>query len=117
MSFSFVRFVCSIQKHYFLAVETGALLPVLLALASSALRSSAATLQADLTALETSLASILSTIWDPRESEWKVEKREETASRERGEWIEPGPVEEGMERVLRPTLAKGKWRIGVLDVV
>lgn len=98
-------------------VETASLLPILLSLSSSSLRASATSLQTSLTELEAIVVAALTSLWNWREAEWKIELSEENRLRERGEWVEIGPMEEGMERVLKPVKAKGKWRIGLLDVV
>lgn len=96
--------------------ETATLLPVLLSLSSTAHRTAATTLQSALTDLERSLAQQLDTIWNWREEEWKEEQVEENKLKERGEFVQPPPVEEGMERIKRPVMVKGKWRIGLLDL-
>lgn len=98
-------------------VETATLLPILLSLFSPSLRAAATVLQASLTALEVAISITLETLWKWREAEWRSESIEEHRLRETGEWIERGPVEDGMEKVLKPVRAKGKWRIGLLDVV
>jgi hypothetical protein len=96
--------------------EVGALLPVLLMLASSAHRSAATTLQRELSDFELQLRQMSDKIWSWREREWIDEKREENALRMRGEWVEKPPAEEGTEKVERPKIATTKWRIGLLEV-
>lgn len=96
--------------------ETSALLPILLTLGSSAHRSAATTLQAELSTLEEFLRASSDAVWSWREREWVEESKEEQQLRERGEWVEKGKPEEGTERVERPKVAKEKWRIGLLDV-
>lgn len=98
------------------AAEVGALLRVLLTLASSAHRTAAVALQRELTEFEQRLQTVSDIVWTWREREWAEEKREENAQRARGERVEKPPVEEGTERVGRPKLATTKWRIGLLEV-
>jgi len=107
-----------------LAAEVAGLLPILLTLSSSSHRSSASELQSALTAFEAFLVSLVNRIWLPREQEWKAEQVEEQQIRDKGdasllaEWeARPKPIEGEAEtkRVERPTLAKVKWRIGMLS--
>ena len=102
--------------HTFLADETAALLPIFLTLGSTAQRTAATTLQQELSTLETFLQKTSDTVWKWRETEWAEERKEENEQRERGEWLEKPPREEGTERVERPKISKEKWRIGLLDV-
>lgn len=90
---------------------------MLLTLGSSAHRSAATTLQQELSALESFLQESSDVVWKWREVEWAQERREESEQRERGEWVEKPPKEEGTEKVERPTMAKEKWRVGLLDVL
>ncbi|GAA5833802.1 hypothetical protein JCM3766R1_000102 [Sporobolomyces carnicolor] len=107
-----------------LQAEVAGLLPILLTLSSSSHRSSAFELQSALTAFETFLSSIVDRIWLPREKEWTAEQVEEQAIRDKGdaallaEWeARPKPIEGEVEtkRVERPSLAKVKWKIGMLE--
>jgi len=104
--------------------EVACLLPILLTLSSSSHRSSASELQSALTAFESFLVSLIDRIWLPREQEWKAEQVEEQQIRDKGdtsllaEWeARPKPIEGEVEtkRVERPTLAKVKWRVGMLS--
>ena len=95
--------------------EVSALLPILLSLNSTPQRNAAQALQATLNELLAFLDKELSTNWDWREAEWLAETRDEQDQRERGVWLEKGPVEEGTERVLRPAWPKKKWRVAILD--
>mgnify|MGYP001565638340 CR=1 FL=1 len=96
------------------SVETAALLPVLLSLASTPHRTAAAALQDALATLEVQLGAQISAIWSWREVEWKQEKADEVAARDRGEPVEKREVEEGRERIERPKLASAKWRSTIL---
>ncbi|GAA5975319.1 hypothetical protein JCM5350_006430 [Sporobolomyces pararoseus] len=107
-----------------LQAEVAALLPILLTLSSSSHRSSAFELQSALTAFESFLSSLVDRIWLPREKEWKEEQAEDQQIRDKGdasllaEWeARPKPIEGEPEtkRVERPTLAKVKWKIGMLE--
>ncbi|KAK4705712.1 elongator complex protein 1, partial [Phenoliferia sp. Uapishka_3] len=94
--------------------DTAALIPALLSLATTAHRSAAVEVQAALSALESSLATQLETIWVWRETEWAEEKAEEVAAKDRGEIIEKREVEEGLERVERPKLSTTRWKSSIL---
>ncbi|GAA5870104.1 hypothetical protein JCM1840_003583 [Sporobolomyces johnsonii] len=104
--------------------ETAALLPILLTLSSSPHRTAASSLQSALAALESFLASTLSTVWTWRELEWRAEQQEEQRIRDKGdaalltEWearAKPVEGEDETRRVERPVVPKGKWRVGMLD--
>lgn len=97
------------------SAEASSLLHILLTLSSSSHRTAATALQSELSSLEDFLAASIVTVWTWREEEWAEEKREEIKEKERGEFVEKGKPEEGTERVERPKLAKGSWRIGLLD--
>ncbi|GAA5832721.1 hypothetical protein JCM11251_005735 [Rhodosporidiobolus azoricus] len=107
-----------------LQTDAAALLPILLTLRSSDHRSAAIELQTSLSSFETFLSTTLSTIWDPLEQAWRSEAEEDQRVRDSGdpvrlaEWeARPKPIEgeEETKRVERPTLPKGKWRLGVID--
>lgn len=108
-----------------LQTETSHLLPQLLLLSSNASstnsphQSAAINLQKSLAEFELFGRESLDRVWGWREVEWKEEKSVEDGLKERGEYVQPAPEEkeEGRERVERPTMAKEKWKIGLLDVL
>ncbi|GAA6006180.1 hypothetical protein JCM11491_002062 [Sporobolomyces phaffii] len=106
-----------------LQAEVAGLLPVLLTLSSPSHRSSAFELQSALTSLENFLESLGDRIWRPREQERRAEQAQEQQIRDKGdpvllaEWeARPRPIEGEVEttRVDRPSLAKIKWKVGML---
>lgn len=97
-------------------METAALLPILVSFSSTAHRSAATALQSTLSEFEKILQEQLDMIYNWREEEWKAELIAENLERDRGEYVEKGKVEEGREKIERPKLARGKWKIGLLDL-
>lgn len=99
--------------------EAGALLPCLLSLRGAAMRAAAVGLQARVGQLEVWLGGRVEEVWAGREGEWAREEAERVERMERGEEVGPrvvwSEVEEGRRRVERPVVAKGKWRVGLLE--
>lgn len=108
--------LCITSDFPSIVADTASLLPILLSLSSASHRSAAATLQADLTEFEKLLSKSIDSLWSWREDEWKEEREAEWRAKDRGDFVEPGKIEEGREKVERPKMSKLKYRIVVLDL-